>query len=152
MRFPEVAGENLAGQPFLFPRDFHGARTIALVAFDLRQRDDLETWVPFIDRFARTGAARGRLFPVLSRSLRMMRRMVATTMRKGAPSAESREATIPLFVDVDEFCLALDIADRTSIHVFVVESDGSISAHRIGPCDASAGGAIEAHIGRPLAS
>jgi hypothetical protein len=149
MRFPEVEGESLAGQPFLFPRDFHGARTIALVAFDLKARDDLETWVPFIDRFARSGDARGRLFPVLSRSMRLMRRMIATTMRKGAPSAESREATVPLFVDIDEFCTALDITDRSNIHTFVVESDGSISAHRVGPYDASAGSAIEARVTKP---
>lgn len=149
MRFPEVEGESLTGQPFLFPRDFHGARTIALVAFDLKARNDLETWVPFIDRFARSGIARGRLFPVLSRSLRMMKRMIATTMRKGAPTPEAREATVPLFVDVDEFCKALDISDRTSIHTFVVESDGLVSLHRVGPFDALAGSAIEARVNEP---
>jgi hypothetical protein len=146
MRFPEVEGENLAGQAFMYPRDFDGARTIALVAFDLKQRTELETWVPFIDRFARTGIARGRMFPALSRSMRMMKRMIVSTMRSGAPSPEAREATVPLFVDIDEFCAALEITDRRRVHAFVVESDGSISAHRSGPYDESAGAELEARV------
>lgn len=146
MRFPEAEGENLAGQPFVYPRDFAGARTIALVAFDLKQRADLETWVPFVDRFARSGVARGRVFPALSRSMRMMKRMIVSTMRSGAPSAQAREATIPLFVDLDEFCAALDITDRGRVHAFVVEPDGTISAHRGGPFDPSAGAELEAHV------
>jgi hypothetical protein len=151
MQFPDVAGENLAGQVLSFPRDFGGARTIALVAFDLKQRADLETWVPFIDRFARGGTARGRLFPTLPRSMRIMKRMIVATMRKGAPTIEAREATVPLFVDVDEFCQQLDIADRSNIHAFVVESDGSISEHRVGPYTAVAGAAIEALLVRATA-
>jgi hypothetical protein len=149
MRFPEVEGENLAGQPLVFPRDFRGARTIALVAFDLKGRGALDTWVPFIDRFARAGIARGRLFPALSHSMRMMKRAIVTTMRKGAPNAEAREATVPLFVDMDEFCSLLEITDRGSIHTFVVESDGSISEHIVGPFSVSAGAAIEAHLNAP---
>jgi hypothetical protein len=146
MRFPDAEGENLAGQPFVFPRDFSGGRTIALVAFDFKQRDELETWVPFIDGFARTGAARGRLFPTLPRSMQMMKRVIAATMRKDAATAEAREATIPLFVDVDEFCATLGIVDRGRIHAFVVETEGLIRAHHIGPYDAFAGAALETHL------
>jgi hypothetical protein len=146
MRFPQVEGENLAGQQFVYPRDFRGARTIALVAFDLKQRGDLETWVPFIDRFARTGIVRGRVFPTLSRSLRMMKRMIVSTMRQGAPTIEAREATVPIFVELDEFCAALSIADRSNIHAFVVEADGAVSEHWIGRFSERAGAAIEAHV------
>jgi hypothetical protein len=149
MRFPEVDGENLAGQPFVYPRDFVGARTIALVAFDLKGRAALDTWVPFIDRFARGGIVRGRLFPVLPRSMRMMRRMIAATMRQGAPSAEAREATVPVFVDIDDFCAALHIVDRATIHAFVVEPDGAIAVHRSGPYTEAAGAAIEASVTIP---
>jgi hypothetical protein len=146
MQFPEVEGVSLAGQRFSYPRDFSGARTIALVAFDLKARADLDTWVPFIDRFARDGTVRGRLFPTLPRSMRMMKGMIATTMRKGAPTREAREATVPLFVDMEEFCTALDITDRRSIHTFVIEDDGEISEHRVGPYNEFAGTAIEAHV------
>jgi hypothetical protein len=149
MYFPEVQGENLAGQPFVYPRDFHGARTIALVAFDLRQRGDLETWVPFMDRFARRGIARGRVFPALSRSMRMMKRMIVSTLRQSAPDVKARETTVLIFVDLDEFCTALAITDRSNIHAFVVESDGFVSEHHVGRYSEPAGAAIEALVHHP---
>lgn len=146
MHFPDVQGESLAGQPCSFPRDFGGGRTIALVAFDLKQRADLETWIPFVDEWVRRDAVRGRLFAALPRSMRMMKGMIVATLRKDAPSRETREAMIPLFVDIDEFCASLGIADRRSIHIFVVESDGLVSARRQGPFTADAGTAIESAI------
>jgi hypothetical protein len=149
MVFPDVEGENLAGQSFVFPRDFSSVRTIVLVAFDFKQRSELETWMPFIDGFARRGVARGRLFPTLPRSMHVMKRVIAATMRKAAATTEEREATIPLFVDVEEFCTALNITERGCIHTFVVESEGLIRAHCIGPYEPSAGAAIEAHLKQP---
>jgi hypothetical protein len=146
MRFPEVEGEDLTGREFCFPRDFGGAWTIAVVAFDLKARVHLDTWVPFIDRFARSGTARGRLFPVLPLSMRMMKRAIATALRKEAPNPEAREATVTLFVDVDEFCAALNITDRAHIHTFVIEPDGLITEHVVGPYLAPAAAAIEAQL------
>ena len=149
MHFPEVQGENLAGQPLSFPDDFHGSRTIVLVAFDFKQRADLDTWAPFIGRVARGDGARARLFPVLPRAMRKVEKMIVMTLRKDAAEPAAREATVPLFVDVDEFCLALGIADRDLIHTFVVVEDGSISAHFSGLYDEAAGQSIEAHVAKP---
>jgi hypothetical protein len=149
MYFPEVQGENLAGQLLSFPADFYGSRTIVLVAFDFKQRADIDTWAPFIDHIARVEGARARLFPVLPRAMRMMEKMIVMTLRKDASEPAAREATVPLFVDLDEFCGALDIADRDFIHTFVVAEDGSIRAHIAGLYDDAAGRAIEAHVKNP---
>jgi hypothetical protein len=149
MYFPEVQGENLAGQPVSFPDDFRGSRTIVLVAFDFKQRADLDTWGPFIDRIARGDGTRARLFPVLPRAMRMMEKMIVMTLRKDAAEPAAREATVPLFVDVDEFCLALGIADRDLVHTFVVVEDGSVSLHCAGLYDDAAGRLIEAHVAKP---
>jgi hypothetical protein len=146
VRFPAVVGDNLVGDGFEFPRDFAGARTIALVVFDIGQRAAMETWVPFIDRFARDGSVRGRLFPVLSRSLRLMKSMITSTMRKNAPSPEACEATIPLFVEIDAFCAALEIGERDNVHAFVIEADGTVSEHVRGPFTELARTAIEARL------
>ena len=149
MHFPEVQGENLAGRQLSFPADFLGARTIALIAFDFKQRADLNTWAPFIERIARGDGARARLFPVLPRAMRMMEKMIVTTLRKDASEPAAQEATVPLFVDLDEFCSALQIGDRELIHTFVVVEDGSIRAHCAGLYDDAAGRVIEAHVSRP---
>ncbi|MGD0473373.1 MAG: hypothetical protein ABSB70_09140 [Candidatus Velthaea sp.] len=144
MYFPEVQGENLAGQLLSFPADFRGACTIVLVAFDFKQRADLDTWAPFVERMTNGDAARARLFPVLPQALRMMEKAIVLTMRKDATEPVAREATVPLFVDVDEFCAALEIADRALIHTFVVAEDGAIRAHCAGLYDDAAARTIEA--------
>jgi hypothetical protein len=149
MYFPEVQGENLAGQPLSFPDDFRGSHTIALIAFDFKQRADIDTWAPFINRIARNDGPRARLFPVLPRAMRMMEKMIVMTLCKDVAEPAAREATVPLFVDLDEFCSALAIVDRDLIHTFVVAADGSIRAHITGLFDEAAGRAIEAHVGRP---
>jgi hypothetical protein len=146
MYFPEVQGENLAGQPLSFPDDFLGSHTIALVAFDLKQRADIDTWTPFIDRIARNDGTRARLFPVLPRAMRMMEKMIVMALRKDIEEPAAREVTVPLFVDLDEFCSALEIGDRDLIHTFVVAADGSIRAHVSGLYDEAAGRSIEAHV------
>ncbi len=143
MRFPTVEGENLAGVRCAFPRDF-ARLTIAIVAFDLKQRADLESWVPFVEGYARGGTADGRVFPVLPRSMRMMKGMILTTMRKAAPSVESRAVTVPLFVDIDEFCSALQIVDRAAIQVYVVTPEGSVLMRTSGPYVATAAAEIAA--------
>ncbi len=144
--FPPADGVSLAGERCSFPRDFVTQETIALVAFDLKARADVESWVPFIDRFARDGTAGGRLFPVLPRAMRMLERVIVATMRKDATTVEARAATVPLFVDIDAFCAALDIADRAAVHVFVVASDGSVVARTAGPYSDAAGRTIAAAI------
>jgi hypothetical protein len=149
MQFPTVEGENLAGRRVSFPLDFAGSRTIALVAFDPKQRTDLDTWVPFIERLARTSSVRGLAFAVLSRAMVKMSVALVTAMRKAAPSPEAREVTVALFVDLEEFCVALDISDRRQIHAFVIEGDGSVGAHQVGPYDDAAGAAIEALVKEP---
>jgi len=146
MHFPDVRGESLTGEALAFPRDFAGGRTIALVAFDLKARAQLETWVPFIDRFARNGTVRGRVFATLPSSMRIVKSAIIATMRKSAPSAEARSATVALFVDLEPFCAALEITDRASVHTFVIETDGTVSAHYAGPYTAAAGTAIEARV------
>ncbi len=145
MIFPNVEGENLDGQLFTFPRDF-SARTIAIVAFDFKQRGELESWVPFVDRYARAGTVHGRVFPVISRSMRTMKSVILTTMRKTVPTPEARAATVPLFLDIDEFCGTLGIGDRRAIHVYVLEPSGAVVEHQAGAFTDSAAAALEVHV------
>jgi hypothetical protein len=148
MRFPVVESESLSGAAFVAPADFVGSPTIALVAFDLAQRAELETWLPFVDALVRAGTARGRVFAVLAHSLKLMKAMIVSTMRSAAPGPDVRAATVPLFVDIDAFCAELGIGDRTVIAVLLIQPDGSISVHRSGAFSTAAGDAIVAGLAR----
>jgi hypothetical protein len=75
-----------------------------------------------------------------------MKTMSQSTMRKSAPSPEACEATIPLFVEIDAFCTALEIAQRDDIHALVIEPDGRVSDRVRGPFTAAGGATIEARL------
>jgi hypothetical protein len=68
-------------------------------------------------------------------------------MRQGAPTPEARDATIPLFVDLDAFCAGLQVRDRSRIQTLLVEPDGSISAQHAGAFAEDAGYALAAKLG-----
>ncbi len=148
MQFPAVAGDNLSGEHLVFPAAFR-KRTIVLVAFDLEQRADLETWVGFVDRHVRSGHIEGRVFAVIAQAMKLLKPMILATMRKAAPSDAARAAMVPLFTDVDAFCTALEIVDRTSIVVYVVEPGGVILARRNGAWNDAAAQAIGAFLAQP---
>ncbi len=145
MHFPQVEGRNLDGRPFVFPRDFRQI-TIAIVAFDVKQRAELESWVPFIDGYARPGSVDSFVLAALPLNMQLFERILAATLRKGAPSPEARAATIPIFVDLDDWCTSLEIADRSTIALFVVAPDGAVLGHHSGAYEVAAAAEIERHL------
>lgn len=143
-RFPAVTGEALDGTPFAAPGDFSAGRTVALVAFALEHRAELETWVPYIDALVRSRAdVRARLFPGIGVP-KMMRGAVVAAMKAAISEPELRASTIPLFVNVPAFASALGIADRTHLTLLLVEPDGRITWRGSGSYSQAAGDALTA--------
>lgn len=125
-RFPAVTGEALDGTPFAAPRDIAGGRMVALFGFALDHRTELESWIPFLDEVARAGKVRVRLFVPLGVP-KLLRGSLVGAMKAGVTQPELRASTIPLFVDVEAFCRALGIAERTHLNVLLIEPDGSVA-------------------------
>ena len=146
MRFPECCGDDLTRAKVCFPRDFAGLPTLAIVAFDVNARAALESWLPYVEHATREGTVRGRLFPVLSSGMKLMKGAIESMLRKAEPATEARAATVPLFVDVDAFAAALGILDRTQIEVLLLTPDGSVVERVIGPYTEAAGSALAARL------
>jgi hypothetical protein len=143
-RFPAVSGEALDGTPFVAPRDLAAGRTVALVAFALEHRPELETWVPYLDSLVRSRPdVRARLFPGIGVP-KMLRGAIVKAMKAAVTAPELRASTIPLFVDVGAFSRALGIADREHLTVLLVEPDGRIAWRGSGPFSRSAGESLTA--------
>ena len=143
-RFPAVSGEALDGTPFVAPRDLAAGRTVALVAFALEHRAELETWVPYIDALVRSRAdVRARLFPGIGVP-KIMRGAIVKAMKAAVTAPELRASTIPLFVDVPKFSNALGIADRSHLTILLVEPDGRITWRGSGPFSEAAGASLTA--------
>jgi hypothetical protein len=143
-RFPAVSGEALDGTPFVTPRDLAAGRMVALVAFALDHRAELETWVPYIDALVRSRPdVRARLFAGIGVP-KLMRKAIVGAMKAAVTAPELRASTIPLFVDVGAFAGALGIADRAHLTILLVEPDGRISWRGSGPFSPAAGDALTA--------
>ncbi|GAC1575118.1 MAG: hypothetical protein NVS3B7_07460 [Candidatus Elarobacter sp.] len=142
-RFPASSGEALDGTPFEAPRDLAGTRTVAAFGFSLEHRGALESWVPFFDPLARSGAARVRLFLPL-KVPKLLRGGIVAAMKKAVTEPELRASTIPLFQDVDVLCEALGIAGREHLVVLLLEPDGRVAWHGAGPFTDAAGASLSA--------
>ncbi|GAC1402112.1 MAG: hypothetical protein NVSMB64_01360 [Candidatus Velthaea sp.] len=139
MTFPAIAGENLLGAKVAFPGEIGSLPVLAVVAFDLKQRAEVESWLPFIEGLQQQGAVRVRLFAVLSRGMKLLRGPIVKAFRGAAVQAAQREATVLVFDDVDAFCSALEIVDRGAVQVFLVAAGGTVVARANGPFAAEAG-------------
>jgi hypothetical protein len=147
-RFPAVSGEALDGTPFAAPRDLAAGRTVALVAFALEHRSELETWVPYIDALVRSRSdVRARLFAGIGVP-KMMRGAIVKAMKAAVTAPELRASTIPLFVDVPAFARALGIGDRAHLTILLVEPDGRITWRGSGPYSEAAGASLTAALAR----
>jgi hypothetical protein len=143
-RFPAVSGDALDGTPFVAPRDLAAGRTVALIAFALEHRAEVETWVPYIDALVRSpSGVRARLFPVIGVP-KMMRKPIVAAMKRVVQAPELRASTIPLFVDVAEFCDALGISDRAHMSLLLVEPDARVTWRGSGPFSDAAGASLSA--------
>jgi hypothetical protein len=141
-RFPTVSGEALDGTPFAAPRDLAAGRMVALIAFALDHRPELETWVPYVDALVRSRPdVRARLFAGIGVP-KLMRGAIVTAMKAAVTAPELRASTIPLFVDVGAFSSALGIFDRAHLTVLLVEPDGRITWRGSGPFSEAAGASL----------
>ncbi|HEY0614513.1 MAG TPA: hypothetical protein VGC96_07720 [Candidatus Elarobacter sp.] len=146
-RFPVVSGEALDGTPFVTPRDLAAGRTVALIAFALDHRPEVETWVPYLDTLVRSPAGvRARLFAVIGMP-KIMRGAVVKAMRAAVGTPELRASTIPVFVDPGGFASSAGISDRSHLTVLLVEPDGRITWRGSGPYSAAAGASLTAALG-----
>lgn len=149
MTFPEVTGTDLLGVKVAFPADMGTLPALVVVAFDQKQRDDVESWLPFIAALEERGRVRGRLLAVLSGGMKLLRGAILKAARGAAANDAQRASSILAFTDVDAFCAALDISDRHAVGVYLVLPGGAVAAHANGPFDPAAGTRLEQRLSTP---
>ena len=82
-KFPVVTSESLEGRTFTLPRDFDGARNVVFVAFERRQQQDVDSWVPFVKSLvSRTPETEYYEIPTIKRMVAPMRWMTGSKRRK----------------------------------------------------------------------
>ncbi len=144
VRFPTVTSENLEGTAMTLPADFAGERNIVFVAFERRQQDEVDSWVPFVKGVvARTPNMDFYEIPTIKRMMGIVRWTINRGMRGGIPDVAARERTVTLYIDKEPFKQALAITSEATIQVLIVDRAGRVLWRTTGAFTAAKGAALE---------
>lgn len=128
MRFPTYGSKNLNRQPVEVPDTLDGDPRLLIAAFQQWQQKLVDSWVPTLDDLeAAAPGFRYYELPVVGERNRLFKLMLDNGMRAGIPSSTARERTITIYESVAEFCSALDISSTETIHLFLVDGDGTVT-------------------------
>ena len=136
VHFPSVSGTNLDRQELEFPRDFGGELNLLFVPFLQEQQTVVNTWIPFAETLeAETPGLVYYELPTIHRMPVVSRTFINEGMRAGIPDPKARERTVTLYIDLDEFMQATEIAGKENVHTMLVNRKGEILWRTVGPYD-----------------
>lgn len=150
LRFPTVQGSNLEGRRFTLPRDFEGDVNLVLIAFEQWHQPIVDTWLPFTRSLvAELPHVRCYELPTIQRMGWLNERMLDYAMRVGIPDVKTRRATITLYLDVPDFCRALDLPTSRQIYALLVNRAGEVLWRAAGPYTPALGAEIMERLRQP---
>jgi hypothetical protein len=131
--FPVVTGYNLDRKELEFPSDFAGRVNLLFVPFLRNHQDDVDTWIPTAQQIE--SDFEGFIYyelPTLSSMSTLYRTFLNEGMRAGIPDSTSRQRTVTLYLDKEQFKSALDIPSEREIYLFLVNQAGEILWRAVG--------------------
>ena len=126
MTFPTVNGSNLQRAKLTLPQDFEGDYNLLFIAFKQWHQDEVNTWIPLAESCE--AQFPGLVYYELPtiRSLNTFSRFfINEGMRAGIPNPKSRERTITLYLEKDDFRTALGLEDEEHIFALLIDHQGN---------------------------
>jgi hypothetical protein len=127
VRFPSADGKALTGDKFLVPEDLEKPHNLLLVAFQREQQEDVDTWIPRLERVEDTNEDFAFYeFPILPEMNAVARWFIYQGMRGGISQERARARTITFHLDKERFKEQLGIESEDLIQIFLADSTGVI--------------------------
>lgn len=137
MRFPELSGVTLLGEPMRLPGGLPAERTLVLLAFRQRQQGQVDRWIA--RAVAELGVAptpRGPAapetavveVPCLSRRWRPARRLIDGGMASSIGDPDVLARTVTVYGDVAAVLRGIGADGPDAVQARVVRRDGSVLA------------------------
>lgn len=125
MSFPVVNGSNLRREKITLPQDFEGQFNLTFIAFQQWQQEEVNSWIPLAENLEEQfpGLVYYEL-PTIRSLGTFSRFFINEGMRAGIPSQKSRERTITLYLDKDEFRSTLSMEDENHIYILLFNKQG----------------------------
>jgi hypothetical protein len=128
IRFPSIEGKALTGERFAVPENLTKPHNLLLVAFQRKQQEDVDTWIPRLEKVEDANEDFTFYeFPVLPEMNMMARWFIYHGMRSGITSDRARVRTVTFHLNKEEFRKSLGIDSEDIIHVFLVDSTGMVT-------------------------
>ena len=120
--FPKLSARNLEGLDVTIPDTFEGDRNIVLVAFDRHHQELVDSWIPWLEEHA--AADPGLRFyelPTIGRIWAPVRNFIDGGMAAAIREPVVLRRTLTVYGDVTKLTAPLDIQDRSTIALFLVD-------------------------------
>ena len=126
MKFPKVTGSNLLRRKVTLPDDLQGELNILFIAFYQWHQALVDSWVPRARQLEQSHpGVQFYEIPVIRKMNVISKTFINEGMRAGIPNQTTREKTITLYIDKEEFRRALDIPNEENIWVLVLDGAGN---------------------------
>ena len=126
MTFQTVSGSNLQRTKLTLPQDFEGDYNLLFIAFQQWHQDEVNSWIPLAEYCESQfpGLVYYEL-PTIRDLNAFSKFFINQGMRAGIPNLKSRERTITLYLEKDEFRTALGLEDEKHIFVLLIDRQGN---------------------------
>lgn len=127
LTFPTLAARNLQGLDVTLPDAFDGERNVVLVAFQRNHQELVDSWVPWLEKRGATDPGlRFYEVPTIGRIWAPVRNLIDGGMAASIREPVILRRTLTVYGDVNRLTQPLGIEDRSTISVFLVETQGSV--------------------------
>jgi len=134
MTFPTVNGSNLLREKLTLPQDFQGKFNLIFIPFEQWQQMEVDSWMALAKELEEQfdGLVYYELPTIQSRNS-FYKMFINEGMRAGIPNPKTRERTITLYLDKEDFRAALGMSDEEHIYILVVDRQGNEFFRARGP-------------------
>ncbi|MDB5946456.1 MAG: hypothetical protein JWQ33_1482 [Ramlibacter sp.] len=138
-RLPAMNVKSLNQQPIAFPQGLPAGRTLALVAFERGQRDEIESWITGL-QLRESSAIAWLKMPVLNDpGSESARTDIESSMRARHSAEVDRARLVPVFTNREAFMRAAGLSGSSHAWVLVIGRDGQVLARVEGEYSAEKG-------------
>jgi hypothetical protein len=134
MIFPKVNGSNLIRKKMILPQDFQGKFNLLFIPFQQWQQMEVDSWMALArDLEEHNNSLVYYELPTIQTRNSFYKMFINEGMRAGIPNPKTRERTITLYLDKEDFRAALDMSDEEHIYVLLIDRQGNEFFRTRGP-------------------
>jgi hypothetical protein len=150
--FPRVIGRNLDGRELVFPDDFAGDVTCAIVAFRQQHQQLVDTWLPHLAQRAEQHPQLSYYeLPAIGKRWVIARSFIDGGMARAITDQGTRERTVTVYGYVAQLVEGLELAGTDTIAIVLVARGGAILWQSTGSFTSDAAAELDAALDQHLA-